>query len=148
MQLRFGHFHKACDKECLAERDGADEGNSERNGKSPGDGERGMKVFDFEAAVSQEEAQSSSAEELLALETHDCATTSTAGGASLSNSFSPSNPFKTPFTVPVEISLESPSTLFKAIFSKDLEIWSSTSVASASHSSAVPIFFSVAVLSS
>lgn len=84
MQLRFGQFHKACDKECLAERDGADEGNSERSGKSAGDGERGMKVFDFEAAVSQEKARSSPAEELLALETHNCATTSTAGGASLS----------------------------------------------------------------
>jgi hypothetical protein len=84
MQLRFGQFHKACDKECLAERDGADKGNSEHSGKSPDDGERGIKVFDFEAAVSQEEAQSSPAEELLALETHNCATTSRAGGAPLS----------------------------------------------------------------
>ena len=168
MQLRFGQFHKACDNEYLAERDGADEGNSERNGKSPGDGGRGMKVFDFEAAVSQEEAQchrrrlsvtgggsvsqeeaqSSPAEELLALETQNYATTSTAGGASLSNTFSPSKLFKTPFVLPVEISLESPSTFFKAAFSKDLEVWSSTSVASASHPSAVPIFFSIAVLSS
>jgi hypothetical protein len=82
----------------------------------------GMKVFNFEAAVSQNEAQSSPAEELLALETCNCATTSTAGGASLSNTFSPSTHFKTPFAFPVEISLESPSTFFKAAFSKDLEV--------------------------
>ncbi|KAF7510177.1 hypothetical protein GJ744_007076 [Endocarpon pusillum] len=68
------------------------------------------------------------------------ATTLPAGDASLSNTLSPSKPLQTPSAFPAEISLKSPSTFFKAAVSKDLEVWSSTSVASSSHPIRYPRF--------